>query len=216
MLSEAGPAPDPQERLAQIKAQLHEEWRLKAQGIHHDHLSDLAFLIVEVETREADLAAVRAVVAQQHEAGLQVIATNRELSDDLAAVRSQLEATKAESDQRLTTWAEAVERLRKAKADLTALRADYDYCKKERAAAREDANLQRQLHQELDSAHKRVKSELAALRAERDGYAHADKMMQADLSAFVTDCSTPTFQLVRNALEALAEARARLAVQEPK
>lgn len=36
---------------------------------------------------------------------------------------------------------------------------------------------------------------------ERDALVHSDKLIQADLKPFVTDCSTPTFQLVRNALE---------------
>jgi hypothetical protein len=51
--------------LAQIKAQLSAEWRLKAeQGIDHDHLSDLAFLLVEVEYAEAEYAALLAHVRE--------------------------------------------------------------------------------------------------------------------------------------------------------
>ena len=47
-------------RREQIKAQLAVEWRLKAeQGLHHDHLSDLAFLLAELEYTEAKLDAVR-------------------------------------------------------------------------------------------------------------------------------------------------------------
>jgi hypothetical protein len=38
------------QREAQIKEALRVEWRLKVeQGIHHDHLSDLAFLIAALE-----------------------------------------------------------------------------------------------------------------------------------------------------------------------
>lgn len=56
-----------EQRLEQIKAALATEWRLKAEhGIHHDHLSDLAFLIAELEIAqsrqqkvEAQLATVR-------------------------------------------------------------------------------------------------------------------------------------------------------------
>jgi hypothetical protein len=45
----------PNERMEQIKAQLAAEWRQKAEyGIHHDHLSDLAFLIVQVEHGQAE------------------------------------------------------------------------------------------------------------------------------------------------------------------
>ncbi len=41
-------------RLDQIRSALQVEWRLKTeQGIHHDHLSDLAFLIAEVEYLQA-------------------------------------------------------------------------------------------------------------------------------------------------------------------
>lgn len=43
-------------RLSQIKASLQAEWRLKTEhGIHHDHLSDLAFLITELEYTQARL-----------------------------------------------------------------------------------------------------------------------------------------------------------------
>lgn len=58
-------------RFEQIKAQLHEEWRLKAQGIHHDHLSDLSVLITEVEflqsqleQRDAELLVLRQQIGQ--------------------------------------------------------------------------------------------------------------------------------------------------------
>ena len=47
-------------------------------------------------------------------------------------------------------------------------------------------------------------AQLAAKSDEIRGYEHEHKMMRANLTRFVTDCSTPTFQLVRNALEQLA------------
>ena len=53
------PTQEPSEREKQIKAQLAVEWRMKTeQGIHHDHLSDLAFLITELEFTRAKLAAL--------------------------------------------------------------------------------------------------------------------------------------------------------------
>lgn len=56
----------PDERLEQIKAALAVEWRQKTEhGIHHDHLSDLAYLIA---TLEYWLARVRELEAEnQHE-----------------------------------------------------------------------------------------------------------------------------------------------------
>ena len=39
---------------------------------------------------------------------------------------------------------------------------------------------------------------------ERDVLVHSAALIQADLQGFVTDCSTPTFQLVRNMLERMA------------
>lgn len=51
-------ASSPEQRLEQIKESLRIEWRLKTeQGIHHDHLSDLAFLIAELEFTQNKLAA---------------------------------------------------------------------------------------------------------------------------------------------------------------
>lgn len=55
------------DRFEQIKETLRVEWRLKAQGIHHDHLSDLAYLIViiEYERDRTRQAAAADLVAQQ-------------------------------------------------------------------------------------------------------------------------------------------------------
>ena len=56
----ARPAPVTQ-RLDQLKAQLAAEWRQQAlEGIHHDHLSDLAFLLVELEYTQTQLAQAKA------------------------------------------------------------------------------------------------------------------------------------------------------------
>lgn len=55
---------------------------------------------------------------------------------------------------------------------------------------------------------------LSTLRAQLAGYEHEQKMLRADLKRFVTDCSTPTFQLARNALEALENTEAQLAASE--
>ena len=38
---------------------------------------------------------------------------------------------------------------------------------------------------------------------ELDAFAHSDRLIQASLQQFITDCSTPTFQLVRNAVDEL-------------
>ena len=52
------------ERLEQIKAQLAAEWRLKTeQGIHHDHLSDLAFVLAEMEHQQARADKLEAALA---------------------------------------------------------------------------------------------------------------------------------------------------------
>jgi hypothetical protein len=45
---------------------------------------------------------------------------------------------------------------------------------------------------------------------DRDGLAHSDRLIRADLAAYVTDCSTPTFQLVRNCLEHVSTLSAAL------
>ena len=51
------------ERLEQIKATLAVEWRLKTEsGIHHDHLSDLAYLIATLEYWQAKAEAPDAVL----------------------------------------------------------------------------------------------------------------------------------------------------------
>jgi hypothetical protein len=56
------------EREKQIKGALAVEWRLKTEhGIHHDHLSDLAFLIAELEFTRAKLPALSPQPTQEHE-----------------------------------------------------------------------------------------------------------------------------------------------------
>ena len=85
---------------------------------------------------------------------------------DLTALRAQLEDAERLNHKWLIDYGMLAKSKAAVEVVLTELRADYEYCKKERAAAREDANTQRRLHQELDSAHKRVKSALTALRSE--------------------------------------------------
>jgi hypothetical protein len=57
------------QRREQIKAALAAEWRQKTlHGIHHDHLSDLAFLLVETEAAEAALSAAQDSMLRYHDA----------------------------------------------------------------------------------------------------------------------------------------------------
>ncbi len=58
-----------------------------------------------------------------------------------------------------------------------------------------------------------AEANLEAAQQQIAGYEHEQKLMRSDLAGFVTDCSTPTFQLVRNALEQIAALTAELKVE---
>lgn len=52
---------------------------------------------------------------------------------------------------------------------------------------------------------RQLRRELAEAKAERDALRHSDALIADALKQFKTDCSTPTFQLARNAVEQLTK-----------